>query len=401
MTNTDSLFRVAHFADLHVCQKHADQLFHCIDYAFAHAIASKADLAVLAGDTFDGVLAVHDPAFRSFLQRFALLAKNIPVVVLQGTLSHDRAGSIRVLNEIEYTNPVLVVDTPGQYLLLSSGGFQRIDGEAALEDCSALLNILPCEARLRKDTTVDHLRPLCEAWSHNTSLARAKGIPTMLLAHGSVGGCTTESGHGIDNQGADFNVDLFSTCGAHVTLLGDIHKHQYIPYTNGVAAYPGSLARMVHGHNDPTGYLLWAFSEWVGFKSTFIPTPSWPFVALDFPGMPDIEVIRGALFAEHTNVRVRYSVPHKTAHEVDPLLIRRILESKGATVKIEGTVIPLQSVRSSGIASCPTLLEKITQWAITVGATEHVAALHERLRQLQSEDVDSIAASYFHFDDEA
>ena len=72
--------------------------------------------------------------------------------------------------------------------------------------------------------------------------------------HGPVIGCTNDDGFVIN---ANVGLDLFEKF--DLTLLGDIHKYQYL---NNNIAYPGSLIQQDFGESvDNHGYILWDIDE--------------------------------------------------------------------------------------------------------------------------------------------
>ena len=112
--------KIAHFSDLHYCAKHLETVDAAFGEAIQQAIAENCALAIISGDSFDSALHVHEPAFAAYVRRMVQLASAMPVVVLQGTFSHDRLGMLDSINEIGQSatrHPILVADEPAQLIV--------------------------------------------------------------------------------------------------------------------------------------------------------------------------------------------------------------------------------------------------------------------------------------------
>ncbi|UUZ66271.1 hypothetical protein LP417_35230 (plasmid) [Polaromonas sp. P1-6] len=228
----------------------------------------------------------------------------------------------------------------------------------------------------------------------NRSL-RARGIPTMVISHGTVLNCLTE--HGVPMAGADheFGAGALFSAHADAVALGHIHKHQTWESTahgpKQVIAYAGSIGRFHHGELDAKVWLEW---QMVAGSPAFIahPTPARKTIDLFFDGPPDMEKLRIAA-AECTGawVRVRYEVDEEHRQGVDRSAIKAIL-GNAAGVQIEGKTLIVERVRALGISTSPSLAEKLGKWC-EVTCTP-AAAVNERLASLQNGDAESIVKSF-------
>ncbi len=399
---------VAHFADLHYCPKHLEQVDKCFGYAVEHAIRSGAQLAVIAGDSFDASMGIHEPAFSVYLSRVMQLADEMPVVVLQGTFSHDRLGNLEAIKLLRANFPILVADTPGCYVYIIDKDFPgNIDGKPCWRPAEVFLqvndtalccvNVLPSlnKADLRMayhpNGPGGYVTDLLVSWSATNTACRAEGIPTILAAHGTVNGSVTESKHAMVSPDHEFSMETLFTAGTSAVMLGHIHAHQSWQDNGRVAAYSGSIARLVHGHDGPVGYLLWDVME-AGSFCELVPTPARQLVDVTFDDLPDIAELRG-LPLDGAHVRLRYSVDQNEAHAVDKDALRQaLIEAGAADVKIEPSVYPTQSVRSPGIGRALGLMEKVAHWAKTTGDEDRVQGLRDRLARLQAEEPEQIVA---------
>src|SRR5213593_2827816 len=90
------IIRVAHFSDLHYAGATLAEVDRCFGFAVDHAIARGVDCAVISGDSTDHALEVHAPAVAALARNVRRLADHCPVLMLQGTFSHDPPGMLNV-----------------------------------------------------------------------------------------------------------------------------------------------------------------------------------------------------------------------------------------------------------------------------------------------------------------
>lgn len=376
----NDMVRVLHLADLHFGPRH----LAWIDRAMAHAvdtgIGMGCNLAIIAGDSFDSALNANEPAFSAYVRHVVRLAKHMPVLVLQGTHSHDRPGSLDVLKAIPTTHPIIVADA--------------LDTHAV---AGAVIHTLPSLNKADPDI----MAMGANAWTAATlsglgrasAEARAAGKPTIMVTHGTVVGCSTESGHAMISPDHEFSTEALASADCDAVMLGHIHAHQSWPNVrtpSGAAttiAYPGSLARLVHGHRDPVGFLIWDLEPGHPGTFTFHPSPARQLLEITFPGPPDMDELR-ALAAEagpDDAVRIRWEIDEEHARSVDKAMIRDLFAG-AESVKLEARVLPVQRVRASGIGKAMTLADKLRYWAETTGSVPALERLTDRLEMLLSMD---------------
>lgn len=370
------MIRVVHLADLHYCPKHLTWVDRAMEHAVDLAIAERADLAVIAGDSFDHALSVHEPAVAAYVRQVVRLAEAMPVVVLQGTFSHDRPGSLDLLKAIPAMHPIIVGDQPGQ-----------------TEVAGALVSVLP--SLNRADQAFD-LRATLDGFAAANRAARAAGQPTLLVTHGTVTGCTTESGYAMVSPDHEFSTEILAGADADAVLLGHVHRQQNWPNVltpsghRTTIAYAGSLARLVHGHHDPVGFLLWTLDAGRA-ACAFHPSPARQLVEIAFDGPPDLAELRAlaATVGPDDAVRVRWSVDEEHVTAIDKDAIRELFAS-AETLKLEWRVLPVQRVRAEGISQAITLADKLAHWAATTGSQESLPRLQDKLARLQGADDEQI-----------
>jgi exonuclease SbcD len=391
---------IAQFSDLHYATNTLAEVDRCFGYAIEKAIAVGVDAAVISGDATDHALDLHAPAVDALASRVRQLAEHCPVLMLQGTYSHEPPGTLNVFRLIGGKYPVYVADRIRQVALMEGGEWiessrWRFDGFP--EQARAIFSCLPpvnkaavaaaAGAVYAAEAVGQAIADLLTGWGDVNRRARLAGIPTVGVSHGTVSGCVTE--HGVPMAGLDheFTPTALFNAEASAFLLGHIHKHQVWQDGDRLIAYPGSIGRLHYGETDDKGFLLWTVDA-NGATCDFIATPAKRMVHLDFDGKPDLDAVKAAAReAQGAFVRVRWTVAEEEQGSVDRTAIEAALPG-AAEVKLEGRVIPVVRSRAEGISQEITLAEKVKRWAEAAGVDPD--GILARLARLEASDVDDI-----------
>lgn len=402
--------RVAQFSDLHFCQEYLTEVDHCMTAAVEAAIDEGVDLAVISGDATDHRLDLNAPAVHRLAQHVHTLSNHCPVLMLQGTFSHEPPGTLDPFRFMGGRFPVFVADAIQQVALLENNQWiSALDGEGswvfeqfpaqtkAIISCLPAVNKANLVAALGQDdlgAMGDTVYELLCGFGLVNQRARAEKITTIAVSHGTVNGSRTE--HGVPMMGLDheFTVGALFAAKASAFMLGHIHTSQgweyELPgYGTLRAAYAGSIGRLHYGEEDEKGWLFWDV-DYRNAAYQLMPTPARKLIHLDFPGVPDMETVKEAIKDAHgAFVRVRYSVDEEYRHSVDRDAVTQAFKDAGAcAVKIEGRVVPVLRARAEGISKMGTLEDKLCQWAKTTSTDAE--PLTERLNDLVHLDVEEI-----------
>lgn len=386
------MITIAHFSDLHYADETLSEVDPCFRFAVDEAIRRCVDVAIIAGDTTDHTLPAHSPAFAALARNIRRLADHCPVLLLQGTFSHEPPGMLRLFSLLGGRHPIHVSDRIEQVALLASGDWQPsatwrftpVPANARLVcSCIPTLNKATLAATVGAgDAAVsmgDQHATLLAGLASLNAAARAQDLPTIGLSHGTVRGCTTE--HGVPMAGLDheFTTGALFAAGASAFMLGHIHKHQAWREGDRRIAYPGSIGRLHYGEQGDKGFLLWEIDAH-GARATHIPTPARRTHELVFDGAPDLAAL-SAFAAEHDLegawVRVRWSIAEEAAHAVDRDAIAATLVG-AAGVKLEGRVVRVLRSRAAGMARIHDLRTQLAAWAkaTATDAAPLLACLH-------------------------
>ncbi len=402
------MMRIAQFSDLHYSSKNLQEADRCFTDAVDRAIAMKVDAAVISGDATDHALDVHSPAVERLARNVRRLADHCPILMLQGTYTHEPPGTLSIFRLLGGRYPVHVADSIGQVMLtpdkhwIASDGwcFDRIPNAAlALFSCIPTVNKATVAATVgasaAAETVGEQLAVLLRGFVPSNLAARKENIPTIGISHGTVYGCLTE--HGVPMAGFDheFTTGTLFSAEAQAFMLGHIHRHQAWEQQGRRIAYPGSIGRFHYGEEGEKGFLIWHVDAGSA-QFAFEPTPARRTIDLCFEGKPDLGVIEamtqdGKIAGAF--VRVRWNIPDEDRHEVDRGAILKLLGA-AAEIKLEGRILPVMRSRAAGISGAQTMADKVRLWATAVDAK--AKPLLACLDALQANTPDDIAADILH-----
>ncbi len=382
------MIRIAHFSDLHYGPKNLTEADHCFGVAIDQAIARGVDVAVLSGDSTDHALDLHAPSAERLVTQVRRLADHCPVLMLQGTFSHEPPGTLSIFRALGGRHPVHVADRIGQVCLMPGGRWQSSGAWAFDALPPGLLALFSCVPTVNKavvasvvgaavaaEAVGEQLAALLAGFAPVHRRARATGVPSIGVSHGTVYGCLTE--HGVPMAGFDHEFTTGTLFGAEAQafLLGHIHAHQGWDQESHAGrqriAYAGSIGRFHHGEAGDKGFLLWEVDA-ASAVSTLHPTPARRTIDIVFQGKPDLESLRTAVAEQGVagaHVRVRWTVCEEDRHGVDRAAIEEALAS-AEDVKLEGRIVPIVRTRAAGISQMASLAQKVKAWAQATQADE-------------------------------
>ena len=399
------MLKIAQVSDLHYSEKNLVESDRCLGFAVDQAISRGAQIAVVSGDSTDHALDVHSPAVEKLALQIRRLADHCPVLMLQGTFSHEPPGTLSIFPLLSSRHPVHIVERICQVALQENGSWLESEGwrfEEIPHGAVALFTCIPTVNKAVVAATVGaaeagealgkELGALLQGYGRINSMARNAMVPTIGVSHGTVSGCVTE--HGVPMAGFDHEfttAGLFSAM-TQAFMLGHIHRHQVWEEEGRVLAYAGSIGRFHYGEEGDKGFLMWHVGAATA-RCELVATPARRTVDLVFVGKPDVDEIKRAAATQELEgafVRVRWNVADEDRHAVDREAIKRALQG-AAGVQLEGRVIPVVRSRAAGISRCANLHEKVQAWAAVTGVDP--SAVLGCLEQLAEMTPDQIAQS--------
>jgi exonuclease SbcD len=401
------MIRVAHFSDLHYGHKTLAEADRCFGAAIDQAVGAGVDAAVISGDSTDHALDMHSPAAQRLVAQVHRLAAHCPVLMLQGTFSHEPPGTLSVFRLLGTRYPIHVADSieqvalsvDRQWLTAADRRFDRFMSSrpAALFSCVPTANKAAVAAALgaaaAAGETGGQLAAVLRGFARANRLARSAGVPTVGVSHGTVFGSISE--HGVPMAGFDheFTTGALFDAEAQAVMLGHLHRHQAWMRESAVGrqciAYAGSIGRFHFGEEGAKGFLLWDVDA-DSARCRLVETPARRTVDLVFEGRPDMEALRAAVREQGlagASVRVRWTVAEEDQSGIDHRAIREALVD-AAELKLEGRVVPVTRTRAAGIAQLCDLNDKVRRWAdLTEVRVDPLIACLARLRSLSPDDI--------------
>lgn len=372
--------RIAHFSDLHYAVSTLPEVDTCFTYAVDQAIARQAEVAVITGDTTDHALDAHSPALMALARQIRRLADHCPVLMLQGTFSHEPPGTLDLFALLGGRYPIHVANRLQQVILNSrrewmASTHSRFDANDWCDtDCALLCSCVPTmnKANVAASVGADqagqamghYLADLLAGYAPGNLLARQRGIPTIALSHGTVIGCMTE--HGVPMAGMDheFTAGVLFQAQANAFMLGHIHLHQAWDLNGQVIAYPGSIGRLHYGEQGTKGFLMWEVTV-DSASCELVATPARRTLEVAFAGPPDMDALHQYVAShsiEGAWVRIRWQCLEEERATIDREAITALF-CGAAGIKLEGRVMPIVRARAEGMARFLQLEEQVRTWA--------------------------------------
>lgn len=397
------MLRIAHFSDLHYSEQRLEEADRCFGFAVQEAARRGAQVAVVSGDATDHRLDVHSPAVERLARRIRELADQCPVLMLQGTFSHEPPGTLAVFRLLGGRYPVHVADRISQVALTKQGTWRQSPGwrfDVVPDDAVLLASCVPtvnkaavAAAAGAADAGVvmgREMAALLAGYGPINRCARAAGVPTIGVSHGTVNGCLTE--HDVPMAGFDheFTSGALLAAQTQAFMLGHIHKHQCWDDEGRIVAYAGSIGRFHHGERGDKGFVMWEVGA-TAAGLELVPTPARRTVDLVFEGLPDMAAIGRAAAdqaLDGAHVRVRWTAGTESRHQIDIDAIKRALGG-AASVQLDGRIVPLVRSRAPGISRRCSLADKVEAWAELTQADPGV--LLQRLDMLSHLTPEAIA----------
>jgi len=393
------MIRIAHFSDLHYGTKNRMEADRCFGAAIDRAIALGIEAAVLSGDATDHALDLHAPAAERLFAQVRRLADHCPVLMLQGTFSHEPPGTLSIFRLLGGRHPIHVAERIEQVALTARSEWLHSNGwcfDVLPPGALAVFTCLPTVNKAAVAATVgaaeaaqtvgEQLALLLRGYAPIHRAARRLGVPTIGVSHGTVFGSLNE--HGVPMAGFDHEFTTGALFGAEAQafMLGHIHRRQSWEFEGRggrqCIAYAGSIGRFHYGEEGDKGFLWWEVDADQA-RCSLEPTPARRTLDIVFEGKPNLDALRAALARQDIAgafLRVRWTVADEDRHEVDRSAIEQLLAG-AAEIKLEGRIVPVVRTRAAGISQLTNLADKVRAWAAVAGANKEplqrcLAALH-------------------------
>ena len=266
--------KIIHIADIHWrgLSRHEEYRESFLDF-FEQARELNPDVIYVGGDIVHSkTQGISPELIDSLCWWFTELSRIAPVHVILG--NHD--GLILNKDRQDAISPILsALNNPNIHLYKESGVYPT--GVPGFNWC-----VFSCFDE--------------EEWKN---IRPASGI-NIALFHGAVWGSTTDIDWLIEG---DVTANFFNDF--DFTLLGDIHRRQYLDDKKSVA-YSGSTIQQNYGEDTGKGFLFWEIESKDKFTSTFYPIfHSCPFITIDWKGSVEKTLEEADSYPDQSRFRIR------------------------------------------------------------------------------------------------
>lgn len=374
------MFKVGHFADLHSKEKDIEEVAKCAGFIAKRMEEEKPDLIVFAGDaSHSRDIRMESRAARLIVETFSRLADVAPVVIVQGTASHD--GNVpEILSMVHGFHEIHVSSKPEQIYLLRGHFLTEVyqPSDALKIEPSAVISLLPTPTKewwsrgnggsiAQSDMEISSaLSAILAGFGGQAAQFRA---PHLFVFHGTARGAKLCNGQNMIGREIEIGFDQIELTRCDRGLFGHIHLPQEVfPgvfYAGSVYAVDIGEAGSAHGF---WMHELLDNGEW---ESVFHVTPTRKVsqVKADMTaegynleaGLSDVD------FAQ-ASVRVEIKAWQDDAAQIDRAAIEQQFKDRGASeVEIRIIRVPRETVRSANIMKLHSLRDKIKELASTRG----------------------------------
>jgi len=321
--------KIAHISDIHIRSNSRHAEYGTIfDELYKKLRENNVDCIVLCGDIAH-TKTQEAPEFYDFTAKFfTRLSMIAPVHIMLG--NHD--GNLLNPSRLDVITPIVnMLENDSVFLHKDS---QRVD---IGEEISLFVYSLFDKSNWN-NWKIDN---------NNTNIA---------LFHGSVSGARTDLNFYLDSE-----IDISEFNQYDYTMLGDIHKHQYLDNEKRVA-YSGDLIQQNYGEDIEKGFLIWDIESKDEWKTEFITLqPVNPFFTLEFDDITDVDVHSYSFIPENSRIRLKLlkefdsrkldKLAHAFKHELKAKEITTINDIRGDTdsVIIDSKVIKLEDLRNEQV----------------------------------------------------
>lgn len=352
--------KLVHITDEHLGGTYAEKSAKSFEFLIEQlwndplSPAYNPDLIYSTGDLTDRALHVHSEHLRPFLD--FVKAARCPIILLQGTMSHEPLGTINNIASIS-EGKIHVIDSPFQNIKIAGFSVFGIPG------VTKALVAKWCQARgIQVDAFADPREGL-RAILKDISNSWASGI-RILGGHLTVSGAVASNGQVMNGNDIDLSLEDLALADPHTVVLG--HIHQYQTWTvNGIRVTYGSSSHPCNfGELDPKGFSVYDFNA-DGSLASFerVPYPHRPMLKIDvaFTGVQNdqgwecqfdqILPVDGDKY----EVKAAYTIPKKIAAQVDDVYVRLLFKRNGIDLAaVQRTIQSTGRERIAGIASKET-----------------------------------------------
>ena len=377
--------KIASTADIHFSRENQEKAIASLEMFLEKGKEEKIDLFSIAGDLFDR--AVNNTTNSGFPQLEQIIKRMMdvaPVVVVEGTITHDIKGCYDVFRDIKADYNFTILQPGVEYFLATwSSNFKRpffvTKKKPELFFPKLLILGLPeqskenflADKQLGKAESDEAIKDSMKKLLLGMGAIRKQhpDIPCLFVGHGAITGASLSEHQTLPPGGIEIGRDDLAMTGADYYSLGHIHKVQQIGYLP--AYYEGSAFPSDRNESDQKAFSIVEFCDYIivddaagkQIHECTVERINYPHApkkkiviewSETFPVIKEID-IKGFI------IWMQIKVDRERRHEIDLQTIENRLKSLGALVGSEVEIMdnPVETIRSAEIQDAIILRDKV------------------------------------------
>lgn len=370
--------KIASTADIHFSRENQEKAIASLEIFLEKGKAEKVDLFSIAGDLFDR--AVNNTTNSGFPQLEQIVKRMMdvaPVVVVEGTITHDIKGCYDVFKDIKADYNFTILQPGKPYFLDHFNAC--VHGDYVEDQTNLLILGLPeqskenflADKQLGKTESDEAIKNGMKQLLLGMGAKRKQfpNIPCLFVGHSAISGASLSEHQTLPPGGIEIGRDDLAMVGADFYALGHIHKAQQIG--NIMAFYSGSAFPSSRSEDDQKGFNLVEFGDYIivddqndqQIHECTVERINYPHApqkkiviewSETFPVIKEID-IKGFI------IWMQIRVDRERRHEIDLPTIESRLKSLGAFEGSEVEIVdnPVETIRSAEIQDAIILREKV------------------------------------------
>lgn len=359
------MIRFNHTADSHYRPARASDVFASLDVIERES--ESVDFNIFAGDLWDyPVQNTGASQFPEYVSRMARIAAKAPIVMVQGTPTHDSDGSLDIFEQASKHITVLKMGK-GYFVNEYRGVYECNPGHKIEDGDKAIIFGLPEPQKkhlLAADSSVTMEQAVRTILLGYASIrAKYPELPCILVYHGQVKGAKNPNGEPVEGG---VSIDDLALVGADYIAMGDIHKPQRVGVSRGLHAYyPGAM----HPTGDwkDAGYQFGFNQVTIENKNEIQRYPEINRIPFPHPELVKIESLRLATRQELEGKRVWLEMSctkdQSVTIDTDSLYKEMLVYGADPKSKVTLKLIADETVRAGEITAVRKLRDKFSLWA--------------------------------------
>ncbi|HEB30740.1 MAG TPA: hypothetical protein ENI15_07680, partial [Spirochaetes bacterium] len=366
--------KIALTADIHDSRENQEKAIASLKVFLKKGKEEKIALFSIAGDLFDKAMNnTSNSGFPQLEQVIKQMMDVAPVVVVEGTVTHDIKGCYDIFRDIDAQYNFTILH-PGKPYFLKRRYFCVYDTYTEGESDLLILGLPELskehflkDKQMGKAESDEAIKAGMQKLLLGMAATRKQypDIPCLIVAHGAIAGAKISQHQVLPPGGIQIGRDDLAMIGADYISLGHYHYAQQIGDLP--AYYEGSAFPIDRDESDQKAFSIVTFSypnerrpydTFLNIDRVNYPHAPKKKIVIEWSGsLPTIKEadVKGFI------VWMQIKIDRELRHTIDIFMIERRLNHFGALIGSEVEIVdnPVETIRSAEIQNAVTLREKV------------------------------------------